>query len=211
LGKAIRQSLQMIAPRTGDRVVDLGCGDRPYQGLIRDYGCEYLPCDIDGPPDVIRIEPGRPLPFANGSCQGVVSFQVLEHVWDLDAYLGEAHRLLCPDGWLLLSTHGSWPYHPHPTDFRRWTRAGLIRELETRGFAILNVLPIVGLLALTSQYRLLAVRNVLQRIPLLSSIMLPVVATVMNARMGLEELVTPKAVREDNACAYVVLARRPLK
>jgi SAM-dependent methyltransferase len=208
LRRAIERMLIVIAPPPGSRVVDLGCGDRPYEPLLRARGCEYLPCDIDGPPEVQRIEPGKPLPFAPASADGVVSFQVLEHVWDVEAYLGETHRILHSGGWLLLSTHGSWPYHPHPGDYRRWTRAGLLRELETRGFVVEKVEPVVGLLALTTQYRLLGLHHALQGRPGLGAILMPLASLLMNACMCVEEQLTPPSVREDNACVYVVLARR---
>jgi SAM-dependent methyltransferase len=208
LCRAIERMVATIAPLPGSRVVDLGCGDRPYEPLFRACGCAYVPCDIDGPPEVQRMEPGKPLPFAPMTAEGVVSFQVLEHVWDIEQYLGEAHRLLRPGGWLLLSTHGTWPYHPHPTDFRRWTRAGLLRELDTRGFAVEKVEPVMGLLALTTQYRLLGLRHALQGWARLGSVLMPLAALLMNARMCVEEQLTPASVREDNACVYVVLARR---
>ena len=55
----------------------------------------------------LRIRDDGTLDCADGEYDLVASFQVLEHVWDLDAYLGEARRALRPEGWLLLSTHGS--------------------------------------------------------------------------------------------------------
>jgi SAM-dependent methyltransferase len=105
----------------GQCVLDLGCGDRPYEPLLAARGAQYIACDIDGDVD-LRITPGVPVPLPDASAHGIVSFQVLEHVWDLDWYLGECRRLLKPGGWLLLSTHGTWLYHPHPTDFRRCKR-----------------------------------------------------------------------------------------
>lgn len=207
LRRAVERTAEELGPRlAGVRVVDLGSGDAPYAALFTRHGCEYVTCDLDGAPDV-RIEPGRPVPLEPASAAGVVSFQVLEHVWDLDWYLGECARLLAPGGWLLLSTHGAWPYHPHPTDFRRWTRDGLVRELEARGFAVERVEPLVGPLAWTTQFRLLGFREALRAVPLLGALLLPPLACAMNLRMALEDALTPQAVRRDNACVYLVLAR----
>jgi SAM-dependent methyltransferase len=193
-----------LAP--GARVVDLGCGDAPYRSLFVGRGAEYVCCDIDGSGDVVRLEPGRRVPLDDRSAAAVVSFQVLEHVWDLDWYLGEAHRLLEPGGRLLLSTHGTWLYHPHPTDFRRWTRDGLVRELETRGFEVLRVSGIVGPLAWTTQFRLLGVREALLRAGAFGRMVLAPIAVLMNARMALEDAVTPSRIRETNAAIYVTLS-----
>jgi hypothetical protein len=46
--------------KAGQRVVDLGCGDRPYAPLLAERGAVYVACDLEGPVD-IRIEAGRPL------------------------------------------------------------------------------------------------------------------------------------------------------
>ena len=153
--------------------------------------------------------PGQPTPLEDGSADGVTSFQVLEHVWELDWYLGEAFRLLKPGGWLLLSTHGTWLYHPHPTDYRRWTRDGLVRELETRGFEVQKVLSVMGPLAWTTQFRLLGIREALARVPVLGPLALAPIAIVMNLRMAFEDWITPQAIRDTNASVYVTLARRP--
>src|SRR5581483_7858547 len=109
-------------------IVDMGCGNSPYELLFRGEGTVYVKCDLEGAVDYI-LRPGEQVSLADGSADGVVSFQVLEHVADLDWYLGECRRVLRPGGWLLLSTHGVWLYHPHPTDYRRWTHDGLALEL----------------------------------------------------------------------------------
>ena len=190
-------------------VVDLGAGDSPYQSLFAMYGARYVACDIDAPQggDFVPITIGEPLPLPDSSAHVVASFQVLEHVWDLDWYLGEAKRLLTTEGKLLLSTHGTWLYHPHPTDFRRWTRTGLIAELESRGFAVESVRAVVGPLAWTTQFRALGLSHALRAIPLIGSILAALVNTVYFSRMCIEDVITPKKMIEDNAAIYLVVAR----
>ncbi len=189
----------------GQLIVDIGCGDRPYEPIFRSGGCEYLGCDL-GVGAEVRFEPGLPIPLPEASADGVVSFQVLEHVWDLDWYLGECRRLLKPGGWLLLSTHGTWLYHPHPADFRRWTRDGLIGELTTRGFQVQAVEPAVGPLAWTTQFRLLGMREVLRRIPVLGRALLVPLICAMNVRMLIEDAITPASIRNTDACVYITVA-----
>lgn len=192
--------------RSGQRVLDLGCGDRPYESIFHALDVDYIACDLDGDVDV-RIQPGQEVDLPDGQADGIVSFQVLEHVWDLDWYLGECRRLLRPDGWLLLSTHGTWLYHPHPTDFRRWTRDGLIAEICKRGFVIEEVRSVVGPLAWTTLFRLFAWRHVLLKLPLLGPLFLVPLTCLMNIRMFVEDALTPLSLRERNASVYVVLAR----
>jgi SAM-dependent methyltransferase len=208
----LRRSLEKILhhhimPTEGERVVDVGCGDRPYEPLFRNQGCEYIACDLQGNVD-IRLEPGQPIALPDASVDGVVSFQVLEHVWDLDWYLGECHRILKPGGWLLLSTHGSWLYHPHPSDYRRWTRDGLVAELRDRGFEVKLVDAVVGPLAWTTEFRLLGMHHFLQSLPFIGPLLLIPVICLMNLRMVVEDAITPSSIRETNACVYVTVSRK---
>lgn len=209
LHRGVQRRLEQLAAHGSARdqqVFDIGCGDRPYQPLVERQGWRYIGCDLDTGAEVL-IEPGMPLPLADGVADGVVSFQVLEHVWDLDWYLGECRRLLKPGGWLLLSTHGVWPYHPHPTDFRRWTRDGLERELTERGFVVEGIDPLVGPLAWTTQIRLLGMREVLCRVPVLGPAVLVPLTCLMNLRMAVEDWITPAGIVANNACVYLTLSR----
>jgi len=189
----------------GATVVDLGAGDAPYRTLFTGSGARYVACDLGAGAEVC-IDPGTPVPLESSTADMVVSFQVLEHVWDLDWYLGEAHRLLRDDGVLLLSTHGTWLYHPHPTDFRRWTRAGLIGELTLRGFEVCQVEAIVGPLAWTTQFRALGYHAILSRLPLVGGLLAGLVSSVMHARMWLEDRVTPRDWIDHNAAIYLLVA-----
>lgn len=210
--RALRRSVvamvdNTLRPAAGTTVVDLGCGDRPYEELFVERGATYIGCDLD-PTAQVRITPGERVPLDDESADVVVSFQVLEHVADLDWYLGEARRLLKPSGAMLLSTHGAWLYHPHPTDFRRWTRAGLLHELEQRGFSVFQTDALMGPLAWTTQFRLLGIRHALLSVPFAGPLMLRPIATLMNLRMVVEDAVTPRQIREDNASMYVTLSRK---
>ena len=191
-------------------VIDLGAGDTPYKQLFEGPGTSYISCDLaEGPGiDVVLDANGVANEIASGEARCVVSFQVLEHVWDLDSYLGECRRLLCQGGKLLLSTHGTWLYHPHPTDYRRWTRDGLVRELESRGFVVDTVVPLVGPLAWTSQFRCLAFSHVFGRLGFLGRFIAAISNALFYVRMVIEDFVTPQALKESNAAVYLVIAEK---
>jgi|CXWL01.1.fsa_nt_gi SAM-dependent methyltransferase len=208
LRQALQGELESESKRSVDcTVVDVGCGAMPYAPLFQQQGARYVGCDLGGQAEV-AIVPGQPVPLADACADYVVSFQVLEHVWDLDWYLGECRRLLRPGGALLLSTHGAWPYHPHPTDFRRWTEDGLRAEMGSRGLQVERCLGLVGPLAWTTQFRLLGFREVLRRVPILGQFLLWPLCLAMNLRMVVEDAITPPSVRQANACIYLVRARR---
>jgi SAM-dependent methyltransferase len=195
----------------GALVVDYGCGDMPYAALLRGLGLDYRPADINADAEAkgkLAISPEGRVPLGDGAAAAVLSVQVLEHVADLDAYCAEICRLLAPDGTLLLSTHGSWLYHPHPTDFRRWTRTGLVLDLESRGLVVEEIFAIVGPLATTTMLRLTGFAYTLRKLPLLGPLIAGALAVVMNLRGVLEDAITPAQMRLDNACVYLVRARK---
>lgn len=185
--------------------IDLGCGSEPYRPIFDGLGFHYRGADLQGAD--IRIGSDGTIEAADASADLVLSFQVLEHVRDVRRYLGEARRLLRSDGWLLLSTHGTWLYHPHPQDHRRWTREGLVAELQDSGFEMLECVAVVGPLAWTTLVRLTCAYQACLRIPLLGGALARSLAVCMNARAYVEDLITPAWVRLDNACVYVTLSR----
>jgi SAM-dependent methyltransferase len=203
---ALARSVQEFAERhasPGRAVLDLGCGTMPYRSMFTACGARYLGADISGSPDIL-IEPEGPIPVADDSIDIVVSFQVLEHVRDVPAYLSAARRVLRGDGRLFLSTHGVWPYHPHPTDFWRWTQDGLRITLETAGFRIDRVTALCGPAAWIPMFPLLACKKLLD--PL--SFLLAPVNVCVNLFAGLADRMTPAGLRDSNAAIYAIEASR---
>jgi SAM-dependent methyltransferase len=191
----------------GSQVIDFGCGAMPYRSMMLQAGIRYVGADIDGAGDLLIGPDGR-VPLADASTDAVMSIQVLEHVDDLDAYCAEICRLLRAEGTLLLSTHGTWLYHPHPRDLRRWTRTGLEYELARRGLAIEETFSIVGPLATTTIIRLTGFAFVLRKLPLVGAFLAGTLAVLMNLRAMLEDKMTPPSIRHDNACIYFISARK---
>jgi SAM-dependent methyltransferase len=134
---------QLLPP--GQLLVDYGCAERPYEELFRGKFARYLGADLPGNPQAeVEIGPNGSLPLRDSEADCVLSSQVLEHIPKPNAYLAEARRVLRPDGRLILSTHGHWPYHPDPTDYRRWTLEGLRLELAEAGFRPLLERAVLG-------------------------------------------------------------------
>ncbi|MEQ1695731.1 MAG: class I SAM-dependent methyltransferase [Hyphomicrobiaceae bacterium] len=207
--RGMRAEIETLASRIcapGKTVLDFGCGAKPYAPLFTSRGCTYNGADLGGVAD-IAIRAGGTLDAPDGSKDLVVSFQVLEHVRDLDTYLNEARRVLTGDGLLLLSTHGTWLYHPHPEDHRRWTREGLIGDLGARGFDVTDCIAVTGPLAWTTMIRLTCIAVAVRRVPVIGNALANAVAVVMNLKAALEDKMTPAWVTKDNACVYVTLSR----
>jgi SAM-dependent methyltransferase len=201
---AIEKFAAQVA-QPGKVTVDFGCGSQPYRPIFDSRNVIYRAADFAGG-DIVIEESGR-LAAADSSADLVLSFQVLEHVRDVGRYLGEAHRVLRDSGWLILSTHGTWLYHPHPEDHRRWTRQGLLAELAVYGFKTEQCIPVLGPLAWTTVLRLTGAHYFCQRIPIVGKALANALALAMNARGYIENLITPDWVTRDNACVYVTLSR----
>jgi len=112
---------------TGARVLDVGCGDRPYAALFP--GATGF--DVPGNPHADLHGSLEAIPVDDGSFDVVLCLQVLEHVADPGAAVRELHRVVRPGGRVLLSTHGIYPFHPNPDDLWRWTHQGLERLFLT--------------------------------------------------------------------------------
>ena len=61
--------------------------------------------------------------------------------------IGEAHRLLRPDGVLILEFTQMVPLHDEPHDFFRFTRFGAEYLLRRAGFEPVEIVPVGGLWA----------------------------------------------------------------
>jgi SAM-dependent methyltransferase len=206
--RGMRPAIEKFAAQAagpGKLAVDFGCGTQPYRPIFESLRVNYRGADFSGS-DIVIDDSGY-LRFDDASADLVLSFQVLEHVRDVGRYLSEARRILRDDGWLILSTHGSWLYHPHPEDHRRWTRQGLLAELATYGFETDKCIPIVGPLAWTTLLRLTGAYFFCRRVPVIGQVLARILALVMNARGYLEDKITPDWVVRDNACVYVTLSR----
>ena len=153
----LRRSLEGIrdrfhAERRDHVLIDFGCGNMPYRPLFEPYVQSYVGCDLanNGMADRL-IESISQLPQESGTVGLVLSTQVLEHVENPAAYLREAHRVLMPGGLLILSTHGAWRYHPDPTDYWRWTSAGLRKQVTDAGFEVVQFEALLGPVATSLQ------------------------------------------------------------
>jgi SAM-dependent methyltransferase len=206
--RGMRPAIENLAAQVasaGQRAVDFGCGSQPYRPIFDSRGLTYTGVDFANAD--VRIDASGRVELPDASADLVLSFQVLEHVSDVARYLSEARRILRRDGWLILSTHGTWLYHPHPEDHRRWTRAGLVAELAQHEFETTQCIAVLGPLAWTTLVRLTCTYHACRRIPLIGAPLAALLALVMNTRGLLEERLTPEWVRRDNGCVYVTLSR----
>jgi SAM-dependent methyltransferase len=172
----------------GARVLDVGCGFKPYEPLFSPYATRYVGVDSGdhAAPDVVG--PAEALPIEDGSFDVVVCSQVLEHVDDPAQVVRELFRVTAPGGRVLASTHGVHVYHPSPQDLWRWTHAGLERLFDDNGdWASISVRPGAGTTAtlgylLGTYLDLVAQRLHAQRLAALPIALINRVAAAVDAR-----------------------------
>jgi SAM-dependent methyltransferase len=109
------------------RILDVGCGVKPYYPYFAPYADSYVGVDIvDNPAAELRGSV-EALPVEDASIDVVLCTQVLEHSDDPARAVAELRRVTAPGGRVLASTHGVQVYHPSPHDYWRWTHEGLRR------------------------------------------------------------------------------------
>lgn len=119
-------------------VLDVGCGERPYEDLF--CNCYYIGLNYgaDGAsPDVIGD--AQCLPIASSSVDIVFSTQVIEHLPRPQDFISEARRVLRSGGTLILSGPFFWPLHEEPHDYFRFTKYGLEYLCSQSGFKVLSI------------------------------------------------------------------------
>jgi SAM-dependent methyltransferase len=124
------------------RVLDVGCGLKPYHSLFAPYAAEYVGVDpVDNPHADLKGSVEE-LPVDDASFDVVLCVQVLEHCADPALGIRELRRVTAPGGRVLASTHGVMSYHPAPTDYWRWTHAGLAKLFTDNGtWSSLRIAP----------------------------------------------------------------------
>ena len=132
------------AAAAGKRVLDVGCGDKPYYPYFAG-AASYVGVDVKENRAADVIGSIDAIPVEDGSFDVVLCTQVLEHVDDPGAAVRELHRVCAPGGRVLLSTHGVQVFHPNPNDFWRWTHQGLglLFEREAQWSSV-SVVPGAG-------------------------------------------------------------------
>jgi len=127
LARWLREQAESAAADFGRfRVLDIGCGQKPYYPYFAANADEYVGVDLDADNPMADLHaPVEDLPVADGSFELVLCTQVLEHAGDADQAVSELFRVTAPGGRVLASTHGVQVYHPAPVDHWRWTHTGL--------------------------------------------------------------------------------------
>lgn len=176
-------------------ILDFGCGAKPYRKLFP-ADCTYVGVDaFQSPFADLVVEPRAIVPLADQSIDIILSTQVVYLVPDYSFYLSECRRLLTPGGRMLITTHGTWTYHPASGgDYYRFTQDGLRYILSEAGFEVQSMLPVVGTLGAGLHLRQLIFNSWLRRLPF-GKALARILNVLTNCRIILEDGVSPLGTR----------------
>jgi SAM-dependent methyltransferase len=145
LASELRRQIGLYAQ---GRLVDIGCGEKPYRDLVAPFVAEHIGVDHGYSPhglDAVDIvAPAYDIPLPSGSVDTVLCTDVLEHLEEPGAAVREAARLLRPGGHAIYSVPLFWHLHEEPRDFFRFTSHGLRYLFEAATLEVVTIVPLSG-------------------------------------------------------------------
>lgn len=183
------RSLQRNIPKLSGRVLDFGCGLKPYESLFS--VSEYIGVDYVGEGETYSKEKvdfvydGKTLPFENESFDCIFCTEVAEHLFNLGDIAREWNRVLKPGGSILLTCPFTMPEHEVPNDFARYTSFALFHILKQNGFEVVHYEKTGNFVESVFQLWIIyldqSILRIFRKIPVLRSVMRYVTYTGGNA------------------------------
>ena len=118
--------------------LDIGSGKIAYYRAypnIKDSNLIALNIVNKWDPDVLA-DAQAGLPFKKNTFDFVISFNVLEHIFEYDRFFNEAFLSLKPGGTFYATVPFLFPYHADPHDYFRYSKDSLMRIGENAGFNV---------------------------------------------------------------------------
>ncbi len=135
------------------RLLDIGCGNKPYERILEGKITEYIGCDIiqSNLNKVDILSRADNIPLDSETFDTVISTQTIEHVENHQGLVNEAYRLLKTGGYFIVSGPLYWHLHEEPYDFFRFTKYGFTYIFEKAGFEVIEIIPNGGAWATAGQ------------------------------------------------------------
>lgn len=141
------RALREVAPLMSGRMLDIGCGEKPYETMFAPYvaehiGLEHPDCIHDSRAELMGT--AYSIPAGDESFDSAICTAVLEHLEEPAQALREARRVLKPGGRGIYAAPLFWQLHEAPRDFYRYTEYGLRHLFERANFEVEEVRPLAG-------------------------------------------------------------------
>ena len=191
------------------RLIDIGCGTKPYQKLISPFVSDYVgvdrerPFDAETKPDLCGT--AYEIPVKDGAFDCAISTATLEHLEEPEMALRECFRVLRPGGTAIYTAPLIWHIPSAPWDYYRFTSFGLEHLFTKSGFQIVRVEALAGFWVTFGQlfiyYLLRFHRGILSKTRLILVVSLGIQAIAY--------LLDKLDRAEDWTWMYMVTARKP--
>lgn len=140
--RSLYKEIKSIAPTLKGKLMDFGCGRKPYRNLFN--VSEYIGVDIEvsghnHENSTIDIYyDGKTIPVQNEEFDAVFCSEVLEHLFEPEEILKEINRTMKPGAHLLITAPFCWNEHEVPYDYARYSSFGIVHILQKNGFTVLK-------------------------------------------------------------------------
>jgi SAM-dependent methyltransferase len=148
---SLDKQVKAVAKRARGRLLDVGCGEKPYEHIFRPYveaytGIEYQQTFERTESSARKKKPdlyydGVTIPFEDSTFDTVISIQVLEHTPRPQHLVNEMARVVKRDGLVALSAPLSFRLHEEPHDYFRYTPHGLDSMMQAAGLVMEECWP----------------------------------------------------------------------
>jgi len=130
------------------RLIDIGCGTKPYRDLLAPYVSEHVGVDhvatLHDKTNIDLFGTAYNIPVSSESFDSAISTAVLEHLEEPEEALRECFRVLKRGGYAIYSVPFIWHLHEQPRDFFRYSKYGLKYLFEKVGFEVVEIRPLSG-------------------------------------------------------------------
>ena len=143
-----RQLKQCASEYLSGRLIDIGCGTKPYKDLLAPYITEHTGVDheetLHDQFNIDRFGTAYNLPAEAREFDCALCTAVLEHLEEPELALKECRRVLKRGGVAIYSVPFIWHVHEEPRDFYRFSKYGLKYLFEKVGFEIIEIRALSG-------------------------------------------------------------------
>jgi len=208
------QHIRALAPRLHGRMMDFGCGRKPYRALFTVD--EYIGVDFENPghphinESIDVFYDGQTIPFGEGHFDSIFCSEVFEHIFNLPHIIGELNRVLKTGGQILVTCPFSFCEHEVPNDYARYTSFAIRHLFEQHGFEVVEYIKSGNSIEAITQLQLMYLHQHiyprLRKIPVVRSAFRLVTYTLANAGALLLGKIFPKGM--DLYMNNVILCRK---
>ena len=194
--------IRSLAPRLQGKMMDFGCGQKPYRSLFSVD--EYVGVDFENPghPHVNEsidvFYDGKTIPFAAAHFDSIFCSEVFEHIFNLPHIIVELNRVLKPGGQILVTCPFSFCEHEVPNDYARYTSFAIRHLFEQHGFEVVTYVKSGNSIEAITQLQLMYLHQhiypKLQKIPIVRSAFRLITYTMANSAAILLSKIFPKGM-----------------